>query len=76
MTSPSEPFRDKSELWRANAARVYWRAENIRLRTLWWLQDRAVLPIARRSAARWAAGRPVPAWWRALLILLLTRVDD
>jgi hypothetical protein len=64
------------DTWRANAARVYWRAEAGRLRTIWWLQDHAVLPIARRSAARCTAGRPVPGWWRTLLILLLTRTDD
>jgi hypothetical protein len=58
------------------AATVYWCAESIRLRTLWWLQDGIVLPIARLSAARWTAGRPVPGWWRALLVFLLTRVED
>jgi hypothetical protein len=61
---------------RSETARIYWRAEDTRLHTLWWLQDWAVMPIARLSAARWSAGRPVPAWWRAFLVLLLTRTDD
>lgn len=76
MTTPRVPFRDAWQARRTVAASVYWRAEAVRLRALCWLQDRAVLPIARRSAARWTAGRPVPAWWRAFLIALLTRVDD
>ena len=58
------------------AAVVYWRAEAVRLFALRWVQDEIVLPIARPSAARWAAGKPVPAWWRALLIVLLTRAED
>jgi hypothetical protein len=63
-------------MWRNQALGVYWRAENVRLRTLWSLQDRIVLPVARVSAARWIAGKNVPAWWRAFLILLLTRADE
>ena len=76
MTTPRVSFSDLWQTGRAASARTYWGAEAVRLRTLWWLQDNAVLPIARRSAARWTAGRPVPSWWRAFLILLLTRVDD
>jgi hypothetical protein len=63
------------EQWGSKAAWFYWRAETIRLRTLSALQEGIVLPIARLSAARWMAGKPVPAWWRALLVVLLTRVD-
>jgi hypothetical protein len=76
VTTPRVPFRDVWRMCRTDAASAYWRAEDLRLRALWWLQDQAVLPIARRSAARWTAGRPVPTWWRAFLILLLTRIDD
>jgi len=73
---PRELFRDAWEMWRISAASVYWRAEAIRVHMGWGLQDGIVLPIARVSAARWTAGRPVPGWWRALLVLLLTRADD
>jgi hypothetical protein len=73
---PRERFRDVWETCRSEAARIYWRAEDTRLHTVWWLQDSAVLPIARLSAARWSAGRSVPAWWRAFLVLLLTRPDE
>ena len=73
---PREPFRGTWDVCRITAPRLYWRAEAVRLRALWWLQDWAVMPIARRSAARWSAGKSVPAWWRAFLIVLLTRADD
>jgi len=73
---PRQPFRGTWDRCRITAPRLYWRAEAVRLRTLWWLQDWAVMPIARRSAARWSAGKSVPAWWRAFLIVLLTRADD
>jgi hypothetical protein len=76
MTTPRVPFRDVRQTCRNQALSAYWRAENGRLHTLWWLQDQVVLPVARVSAARWIAGKPVPAWWRAFLILLLTRADD
>ncbi len=66
----------RSRLARLTPATVYWRAEAIRVGTLCWLQDEIVLPIARLSAARWTAGRPVPAWWRAFLVVLLTRAED
>ena len=71
-----EKSRDVWYIGRRQAANAYWHAEAMRLRTLWWLQDWAVMPIARRSAARWTAGKSVPGWWRAFLILLLTRADD
>jgi hypothetical protein len=69
-------IRSRIAALRPAVAAAYWGAEDARCRTLWWLQDWIVLPVARRSAARWTAGRPVPDWWRALLIVLLTRAED
>ena len=64
------------EVWRADAVYTYWRAEAIRLRALWWLEDMTLRSLANWSLRRLAAGRRVPHWWSALLVLLLTGEGD